>query len=176
MAKYVFHGFVCLFVCLLADRVVYLCVCLLVGLIMCKCACLFPTLQSGVVRICVKSASPSPSPSPHPHPSPPSFLTHVLPRPCQKMSRAIHDCKRQQQNAKWIRQKKMAEEQDRTTWQKTMTEETDKEHGRRTTEEHDWAKIHKQNCKLTNRVPNEDYKSTWEENGTRALNAMTKGL
>ena len=55
----------------------------------------FPTLQSGVVRICVKSASPSPSPPPHP-----SFLTHVLPRPCQKMSRAKHDCKRQHQNAK----------------------------------------------------------------------------
>ena len=57
----------------------------------------FPTLQSGVVRICVKSASHPASPPPPPHPS---FLTHVLPRPCQKMSGAQHDCKRQQQNVK----------------------------------------------------------------------------
>ena len=34
-----------------------------------------------------------------------------------------------------------------------MAEENDKEHGRRTTEEHDRTKIHKQNCKLTYRMP-----------------------
>ena len=50
------------------------------------------------------------------------------------------------------------------TRQNNMTEDNDmeneKEHGRRTTEEHDRTNLHKQNCKLTYRMPNEDYKST----------------
>ena len=38
-----------------------------------------------------------------------------------------------------------------------MTEEND--NGRRTTEEHDRTKLHKQNRKLTYRMPNEDYQT-----------------
>ena len=40
-----------------------------------------------------------------------------------------------------------------------MTEENNKEHVRRTTEEYDRTKLHKQNCKLTYRMPKEDYKA-----------------
>ena len=61
----------------------------------------------------------------------------------------------------------MAEEQDRKTWQKAMAEENDNEHGRRTTEQHDRIKLHKQSWKLTYRMTHEDYKGTQQENDTR---------
>ena len=49
-----------------------------------------------------------------------------------------------------------------------MTKENIKiKNGRRATEEHDRTKRHKQNCKLTCRMPEEDYKSTGHENNTR---------
>ena len=101
-----------------------------------------------------------------------------LPRPCQKCQEqnTILNKKIRMPNGddkrKW--QEDTTEQHDRRQWQRKITEERQNE----TTEEHDTTTMAEQivtlivKCKLTYRMPNEDYKSTWQENNTR--NGRTK--